>query len=559
MGYAEARADARRGVVLQAVLVQKQGEGTYTRALVDALIELSANLDLHSTLEHLVVTAARLADASYGALGVLGEDGTLVDFVTAGIDDDLREAIGPPPLGHGLLALLDLAPGPVRIDDVPGHPDFSGFPDHHPVMTSFLGVEVRAHGNAFGRLYLADKAGGAAFSEDDERMLTALANGAGIVIENTRSYQLSEARGRWLEASAAITRSLVGENLDTAFQQVADHARAVSGASASCVALLRTDELLEVRVVSGASTWKRGGPPVSVAGSIAGVALSSSDPVVVPDVHEHPAMPTLLRSIGRTGPGPAAMLPLRTRDGAAGLLVLAWDEDAAAAFRSFDVDLAGSFAEQAALALEVSRARSAGERRSLSEDRDRIARDLHDVVIQRLFAIGLQLDHASTTVSDPETVGLLTRAVDDLDLSIKDIRTSIFKLQQNESGSLRAGVHELVEEYAAVLGYAPSVVVRGPIDHAVSGSCRADALAVLREALSNVARHASASAIEVSVSVTDTHLSLVVSDDGVGLPAERSESGLLNARARAHERDGELVVGRRLPRGTRFAWTVPLA
>ena len=531
-------------------------DGIYAGALVDALIAMSTDLDLHSTLQRIVDAATRLGEASYGALGVLDGDGKLVDFVTSGIDDATREAIGALPLGHGLLSLLHPASGPIRLDDLTAHPGFVGFPEHHPRMTSFLGVEVRGHGQVFGNLYLTDKRGGEPFTHDDERLLQAFATGAAFVMDNARAYHLSEARGRWLEASAAITRSLVGPDLDSAFQQVVDLAREVSGATTAFVALLRSEDLLEVRVVSGASSWHPGGAPVPIAGSIAGEALSSPEPLLITEVGKHPAVPALLESIGRPPTGPAAMLPLRTTEGTAGLLVLAWDRAASLPFRAFDLGLASSFAEQAALALEVSRARSAVERRSLSEDRDRIARDLHDVVIQRLFAIGLQLDSVAETVRDAEAAALVSRVVDEIDLSIRDIRTSIFKLQNTDLGSLRAAIHDLVDEYAVVLGFAPGVAVRGPVEQAAS--CRDDVLAVLREALSNVARHAQASWVDVVVAVTDTHVTLEVCDDGRGLPPQRAESGLRNARTRAAARDGRLTLDDREPSGTQLVWRVPL-
>jgi signal transduction histidine kinase len=534
------------------------GGATDPRALVDALIAMPMDLDLHTTLVRIVEAATSLTDASYGALGVLDRDGELSDFISAGVDDETRSAIGPLPRGQGLLSLLHLAPGPVRLDDLTAHQAFEGFPADHPKMTSFLGLEVRVHGQTFGNLYITDKQSGVPFTVNDERMLQAFATGAGFVIENARFYELSEARASWLEASAAITRSLVGEDLDLAFQQVADLARAVSGATTSCLALLVDDDTLEIRVVSGPSDWTRGSERVPVAGSIAGMALGSREALVIADVSQHDAAPRLLHAIGRPATGPVAYLPLWTPEGNAGLLLLAWDRVGSASFNSFDLDLASGFAEQAALALEVSRVRAADQRRSLTEDRDRIARDLHDVVIQRLFAIGMQLDHAATVMDPGPLADLMSHAVDELDVSIKDIRTSIFKLQNAESGSLRAGVLKLVEEYTPILGFAPSVVVRGPVDQSASAACRGDVLAVLREALSNIARHAQASSADVSVEATPTHLRVVVCDDGCGLPEERSESGLSNARERAHARQGELQLSSVEPTGTRFDWVVTL-
>ena len=191
-------------------------------------------------------------------------------------------------------------------------------------------------------------------------------------------------------------------------------------------------------------------------------------------------------------------------------------------------------------------------------DSDRIARDLHDVVVQRLFAIGLQIEHISTVVADPSVAAALSRAVDDLDETIRYIRTTIFQLQQDHQ-SLRGGCLDLVAEYARVLGVAPDLEIRGPVDHTVPDRCRDDVLAVLREALSNVARHAAASSVAVEVVASASDLTLTVVDDGVGLPALRVESGLRNARQRAEVYGGTLSLSGAVPNGTRLVWSVPLS
>ncbi len=216
-----------------------------------------------------------------------------------------------------------------------------------------------------------------------------------------------------------------------------------------------------------------------------------------------------------------------------------------------------SFADQAALALD--RAQALEERAELAviSDRERIARDLHDVVIQRLFATGLQLQGAQM-MAGPELAGRLDKAVADLDLTIRDIRGSIFELQHRTRGSLRSEVRTLVREYVPALGFTPAVRTAGPLDTGVPTTVAEHLLPVLREALSNLSRHALADHAEVDLSLGDVELVLRVDDDGVGLPTQVDESGLRNARRRAAALGGSCHISRREPRGTSFVWRVPV-
>jgi signal transduction histidine kinase len=222
-------------------------------------------------------------------------------------------------------------------------------------------------------------------------------------------------------------------------------------------------------------------------------------------------------------------------------------------------ELLASFADQAGLALD--RAQAVVDRGELAviSDRERIARDLHDVVIQRLFATGLQLQGVASLVGDPAIGTRLERAVDELDLTIKAIRGTIFELQHKQSDSLRAEIRGLVREYVPVLGFSPVVLTSGPIDTAVPTHVREQLLPVLREAVSNVARHALADQAQVEVHVSDHELRLSLVDDGIGLAADRSESGLRNVRRRAAGLGGSVTVTRNQPRGTTLVWQVPLA
>ena len=327
------------------------------RRLLDAVLSVGAELDLALVLQRIVEAATDLVDARYGALGVLDEQHTeLAQFLTVGLDQEQRSAIGPLPRGHGILGVLISDPRPLRLPDLARHPDSVGFPPDHPPMSSFLGVPVMVHGQVFGNLYLCDKIGGEPFSETDEELCIALATAAGVAIDNARLHS-----------------------------QVAD-------------------------------------------------------------------------------------------------LVL-------------------------------------------FEERDRIARDLHDTVIQRLFAIGLTLQGVASMALSSDMRDRLEGAVDDLDTTVREIRSTIFELHSTHvaEASLRRSAADLVAESARTLGFEPAIHFEGPVDQ-VEQSLAEHVLAVQREALSNVARHAHASTAQVSIVLSDGWLSLIVADDGVG-PGERSGGG----------------------------------
>ncbi len=417
------------------------------------------------------------------------------------------------------------------------HPQSVGFPGGHPAMTTFLGVPVRIRGTVFGNLYLTEKAGGVEFTEQDELLVGALASAAGYVIENARAYGLSERRRRWLEASAALADALQPPvDLAGALELITRAARAVSGASAAAVLSYRYDA---ARTVTA-------GPDDE-----ARVTVALDEVFALPGFGVDVTMVELTAMT-------ALVIPLRAHLAEHAVLVVLFDPGLAPT----DVDereLLASFADQAALALDRAQALADREELAVISDRERIARDLHDVVIQRLFATGLQLEGVSLLAESAELTALLDRAVTDLDQTIRDIRGTIFALQPQRSGSVRTEVRSLVREYAAVLGFAPTVRLVGPVDSAVPDEAREQLMPVLREALSNVARHARASYAEVVVMATADELRLSVVDDGVGLDPGRSESGLRNARRRATALGGRLDLEDHEPRGTAFGWRVPLA
>ncbi|NUR93631.1 MAG: GAF domain-containing protein [Kribbellaceae bacterium] len=533
------------------------------RALLDAVVGIGADLDLNSTLDRIVTAACELAGARYGALGVVGPDGKrLVRFITHGVSDDEIAAIGPYPEGHGILGLLIEHPEPIRMHDLAEHPRSYGFPSNHPPMKSFLGVPIRTREHAFGNLYLTEKTGGADFTEDDERTVTALAAAAGVVIDNARLYADTEQRRHWHEVTAEITQLMLGEfDADQALQLIARRAREVAGAQVAAVLLADADELV-VRAVDGPDAFakyvgRRIPSDVPVLGR---VSSGRGEQVVIEDLAQ------ILKDAGGLTEFPEGATLARTtlaslppgNSGTGGVLVIATEQGANTRIAD-GADLVRMFAGQATLALERAQAQRDRDMLAVLEDRDRIARDLHDLVIQRLFATGLQLQGMHRLVR-PEHQQRISRAVDDIDTTIHDLRAAIFELQQPpDASSLRGDVQALVSEYAEALGFRPRLVISGPIDTVVPAAVRPQILAMVRESLSNVVRHAQATEVTVELNAGADEVVARTADNGVGIGERRRNSGLRNLTERAQALGGTVAVRDNEPRGTILELRAPLA
>ncbi|MGC5050904.1 GAF domain-containing protein [Micromonospora sp. DT48] len=525
------------------------------RALLDAVVGIGTDLDLRSTLTRIVQAACDLAGARYGALGVIGSDRMLHDFITHGISPELHAKIGDLPHGRGVLGLLIDDPKPLRMPDITQHPNSYGFPPHHPPMHTFLGVPVRIRDQVFGNLYLAEKQGGTEFTDDDEEIVVALAGAAGVAIENARLYALAHRRERWLSATAEITSLLLGEVRRTdALTLVARRAREVAEAELALVLIYDEEaDHFTVEVVDGV-----GAQPRALVGTVLPAADTSfAAPVaqgrhdLVEDLAHAAPWPAVLRT------GPAVISPLATADTLHGALVIAHRVDHSGVSDD-DMTLLGSFANQAALAMERARGQEEREQLVVLEDRERIARDLHDVVIQRLFATGLQLQSAVPLAARSEVAKRINAAVDDLDTTIKDIRRTIFELRTPMSAALRTEIREAVEAAAELLGFRPRLELTGPIDSAVPDEVHPELSAVLREALSNAVRHAQATTVSVAVRVDAAQVTVTVTDDGVGCDPAAARGGLVNLRERAERHGGTFEVRAAEPHGTELLWSIPL-
>lgn len=534
--------------------------------LLEAMRSVGAGLELHTTLDRICETAAELADAHYAAIGVVSEDGKgLSDFVYSGIDEETARRIGRLPDGHkGLLGALIHQPETLRLADLSTDPRSCGFPAHHPPMRTFLGVPIRVQGEIFGNLYLTEKRNGADFNEYDVHMVRVLATEAGIAIGNARLYEAATQRERWIDGSVAVTTALLsGSDAEEALAVVAEQARHLADSAAGIVLLPDDEGGMEIVAVSSDEPSGVLGVIVPPESQII-TDLLAGDSVFLDDAATDPRVMTDLAR----GYGPVMMLPLQSDGRVMGTLVTPRARGARP-FTETERTLATQFASQAALALMMAEAQRDRERLAVYEDRDRIARDLHDLVIQRLFATGMMLESAQRRSVVPEVQTGVGKAVDELDVTIQEIRTAIFALQQGPAeapSGLRTRVLREINMAAVPLGFKPSHHFVGPVDTVVGELTGKNLIAALREALSNAFRHAGADRIDVVVDATATlpagqqGVRLTVSDDGVGIARGGRRSGLKNLKRRAESLGGDSWYGAGIGEeggGTTVVWQAP--
>ena len=534
------------------------------RGLLAANRTITADLTLPTVLRRIVEAGCQLVRARYGALGVLAPDGGLAEFVHVGLDERTVARIGHLPEGKGLLGALIDDPRTIRLRSIDDDPRSVGFPPHHPPMTSFLGVPVLVRGKVFGNLYLTERIDGGEFTADDEELVAALAATAGVAIENARLYAQSQRRQDWLQASAKITRQLLSAEGEEPLQLIAREARQIADADVVTVVLpTESRERMMVEVAAGRAADELTGMSYPIEHTLTGLALSSGHPVLVGDADDSDYDSHLSEVLPV---GPVMVLPLVGTEDTRGALVIARLRGRNR-FDDADLDMATTFANHAAVALELADGRENQQRMILLEDRDRIARDLHDHVIQRLFAAGLAVESVAARPGSDETSLRLRRVVTELDETIRQIRTSIFQLRgpmTAEVGTTRSAVLSVVSELEPVLGFEPRVTFAGPVDLAAPDASVDDLIAALREALTNVARHAKARCVDVAVEATTDSLVLEVTDDGVGIGEGSRWSGLANLRARAEHHGGTFTIGPieepppNYRQGTRLRWTIPL-
>lgn len=533
------------------------------RGLLRANQLVIGDLALPAVLRRIVEAARELVGAHYAALGVIAHEGGLAEFVHVGMPEEAVARIGRLPQGKGLLGALIEDPRPIRLWCIADDERSSGFPPGHPPMASFLGVPIRVRDEVFGNLYLSESTKGQ-FSAEDEELTKALAATAAAAIDNARLYEASRTQGQWLRASAAITRRLlsadVGDPADP-LQLIAECSRDSAAADLVTVILpngvgdVGGDDLhVEVAVGLGAEGFL--GRRVSMQGSLAGRVFTTGEPLRV----THPGDVGLASVVSdEFDIGPMLVVPLLGSRRIHGVLSVGRVRGRPA-FTADELEMASGFASQAAVAIELAEARAEQERATMLGERDRIAADLHDHVIQQLFATGLSLQSVATSLTEGRSRSRIQAAIGHLDDTISQIRTTIFQLHrtpERQAAGIRGQLLDVITDATHGLGFEPAVRFTGLLEDALAGDLVDDLLAVLREALTNIARHAHARSAEVDITTGDGRLILDVRDDGVGIDSTARSSGLANMQRRAEHHGGTLTIQRRDPTGTWLSWSVP--
>ncbi|WP_309710750.1 GAF domain-containing protein [Pseudolysinimonas sp.] len=521
------------------------------RELLRATRVVVEQIELDLVLRTIVEAAVSLSGSRYGALGVIAPTGGLEQFVHVGMARELEGRIGHLPEGRGILGAVIDTGASIRLDHLGLDDRSAGFPAHHPPMDSFLGVPVVVRGEVFGNLYLTDKVDGP-FTAEDEELVESLAATAGIAIDNARLFDESRRRERWSAALAEINVTLLSGDGEDPLAVVVETVAAAVGAELVCLVRPQGDELL-IEVARGDGALALQGTRVAAEGSLVVRALESGGPVVVESL-AHPQG-------GGGGYGPTVAVPLFADGLPLGALTISRPVGSDR-FSTADLEMAAEFARQTSVAIAFARARLDRQQLELVEERTRIARDLHDHVIQRLFGAGLALQSASG-LADRALAARIAEQVDAIDAAISEIRTVVFTLQSRSTAArdgLRHRVLDVVAAVAPALGWSPRLGFVGAVDLFVDDDLADDIVAVVREGLANVVRHARAAGGSVRVAITDGRLVVTVEDDGVGLPerVERS-SGISNLADRAVARGGTFLLAPVDPHGTRLEWSVPFA
>jgi signal transduction histidine kinase len=529
-------------------------------ALLEAGLTLSSELSLPMVLQRIVDLAVEVTDARYGALGVIGAGNELVDFITAGISAKQRRAIGALPRGRGVLGLLIREPVLVRVKDIGSHVSSVGFPPNHPPMHSFLGSPVQALGKVYGNIYLAEKRGAAEFSLEDEHSLQVLATQAGVAIANASLYQETLRRERWLEAQHEITTSILeGADASAILTSVAEHARALAGADAATIlTTTSTPGQLVVATAVGAFAQQVIGRPVPTAESISGAVMETGRPLHTHDASAHSRGYQPIIRAGHVGP--AIFVALRVGGRATGTLMGA-NTTGGKQFDESTIRMVETFADQAAVAIGYGRAQADVRRLELMDERERIAKDLHDGIIQSLFAVGMGLQGTALITGSHETATRIENAVGELDRVIRDLRNYIFGLRPGilADRQLDQALHELGDELQKRSSFRVEVEVDAELAALVSSRSH-QIVQMTREALANIARHAQAKHSVVRLARTGQTAVLTIQDDGIGFDVRgnKAGNGLRNMRERATAMGGSLRVSSKAGKGAHLRFTFPI-
>lgn len=524
--------------------------------LLEAVVAVAEDLSLDAVLERVVQSACRLLRARYGALGVIGDDQALSHFISIGIDGELAHRIGPLPTGHGVLGLLISDPRPMRLHDLRTHPEAYGLPDHHPPMQSFLGVPIRVRDVVFGNLYLTEKEDGSDFTAEDEGLAVALAAAAGVAIENARLYDDARRRARWLEACMDVSGLMLSSDRDYTAGGLDPIASRALQESVSELALIvapaATGPGYLVAGAAGDRSSSFSGRSLTLDSPLLQGVLEGGEPVLLDDAA------ALFGELDGGISGPLLAVALSTQGAHHGLLLLVRDPDAVE-FARTDIEMGAVFGSHVALALELARVHRLREELLVFTDRDRIARDLHDLVIQRLFAAGLSVQSLTRYTKDDLALERIRAITGELDEAIRSLRDTIYSLKSSsgETELLSGRIRRVARSSAKSMPFTPRLTISGPVD-AVTPEKADNVVAVVSEGLSNAIRHSGADAISVSVAVIKGRVTVVITDNGSGFTEPEKRNGLANLEDRARMFDGECTITSAPDAGTSLEWSVPL-
>jgi len=537
--------------------------------LLRVFVEIGADLDLDVTLNRIVTAAMELTSAAYGAAALRDAEGNMLSFVHQGMDDGTIRRIGHLPAGKGVLSMTLLDDHPLRMNDLTQHPATVGFPEHHPPMRAFLAVPITLRGTSFGSLYLTHVDPDLVFSESDEVAARALTFPAAIAIDNAQLFERERTAARWMAASREITTALLsnaGPN-QRPLHLIAERARVLADAEHVIVLVPDTPDgpadvpgdgpadqidTLVVAAAVGINATDLLGQQVPVQGSTTGAAFRSGEPLITE------ALTYPIAGFSDVGQRPAIVMPLRTREHVAGVIVIARGVDQPAFSESY-LDVLNDFATHAAIALVLSSARENSRQLSILAERERIAHDLHDHVIQRIFAAGMDLQGTLARSDSAEIADRLNRTLDDLQTIIEEIRTTIFQLKPTagQNADFRHRIARVIADLTGTRDIVTTVRFHGPMA-AVGGELAEHAEAVTAEAISNALRHSGAARLTVEVSVADI-FTLDITDNGCGIPADNARrSGLASMQYRAEQLGGTCDLSTPPGGGTRVHWIAPL-
>lgn len=552
MGAAPSFPDGPRADIEQSIgdLMERDpaapGSQGRIRHLLAATQQIVERLQLSDTLTATVEAAAGLVDAPYSCLTLHTEDGRIITTV-------YREGtvFNGSPIGCGGDAdrLSQVVMEPIRVDTIADVSDILTFPANSSELGGFMAVPIRRRNVTLGVIHLAH-APGRVFSAEDEELSAALAGSAGVAIENARMFEEAKQREQWATSSAEITTAvLADDDLSNVLYHASERIAECIRADIACVSQPGQDGLMQVMAAAGPDSASLIGATFSLQGSTVERAIRFRRPIRTSGDQFGP-LPDELPELGTTLIIPVGL----TQD--SGILLVA-RRKGSQRFSDHDVDTANRLSQQITLASALAHGRADRQAIARAEDRNAIARDLHDVVIQRLFAAGISLERTAKHLPEDarENIESQVRLINE---AMKEIRTVASALNvSRENRTMREQLLEVIYEIGAVMPAAPAVEIEGPIDDIVQGSLARDLLAVVRESLTNVARHAPQSKCQVHIAATSAAVEVRIIDDGPGLSGNTRRSGTQNLAARADRRDGIYTLKSRTEGGTSVLWRVP--